>query len=274
MPWANGMKGNKRYHREEWLKEQFRTKTTEEIAEECGVAKATIRNYSAKFDFHAQKLKGREKVRDRVNNHFECDLEDFTSSVDGCYLIGVLFGDGSLCKTSERGKGEYRGFQITSADEEFIELVEEAFQNVLGIRLQRYDDHGYIKAMCSKSSVGRSLNKLDWKSVSWRIPEVIKKADYDRKLAFIQGFMDSDGSVFKRDKKDEEYYSARTEIVNEKGLMDLKDLLDSCDFKSSTFGPYEASGLGKKDVFVLMISRFSDSKSDLFRMKRKSDLLE
>lgn len=197
------------------------------------------------------------------------------SCIDGLYIIGVLFGDGSLRKSTDREIAEYRGFQVTSKDEEFIDLIEEAFQNTLGIGLQRYEDqHDFTKAMSSKSSVGRVLHKLEWRSDSWRVPDFMYSASDDKKLAFVQGFMDSDGTVFKRD-PDEGYYSAKTEIVNRQGLKDLQNILSSIGYKSSIFGPYSASGKGKQDVSVLSISITSDSDlSKLFRMKRKRELLE
>lgn len=115
--WADGMNGNKRYHREEWLKEQFRTKTAAEIAEECGVAEATIMKYSAKFDFHAQKLEGREKLNQELADGFECSLEDFKSCIGFVQKpvcvqeVGLLF---KKCSTWLKERLEVLNYEVFS----------------------------------------------------------------------------------------------------------------------------------------------------------------
>jgi len=62
-----------------------------------------------------------------------------------------------------------------------------------------------------------------------RVPDWIKRGSYDVKLAFLQGFLDTDGSVFKdRGKIRINYTSVNLEL-----LEDIQDLLFALEIKNS-----------------------------------------
>jgi intein/homing endonuclease len=72
------------------------------------------------------------------------------------------------------------------------------------------------------ASVGKS-------AYTKRVPEWVKRGSYDVKLAFLQGFLDTDGSVFiDRGKVRINYTSVNLEL-----LEDIQDLLFALEIKNS-----------------------------------------
>ncbi len=112
------------------------------------------------------------------------------------YLLGVLLGDGTLCR---------RDVRLTSADPEILHCVRQALPTGMGLRhLRRYD----YRFLCGTSAPAqghalrnplkqslRELGLMGKRAAGKFIPHAYLYSSIDSRIALLQGLLDTDGSV-------------------------------------------------------------------------------
>lgn len=161
------------------------------------------------------------------------------------WLIGVYVGDG--CSEKNKSKCWSRIYLAVPPDDKVRKRVEETIVNIFGIQPRS-------KGICvtiSSIIVGeffRSL-QLNGTAKTKRIPLWIYDLPLNEKLAFIEGYMDSDGSVRNRKEKNGILLGQITYASANKLLLeDLKLLMISCGLnplKISTYSKFRSLYKGK-----------------------------
>lgn len=158
------------------------------------------------------------------------------------YVLGQWLGDGHKA-----------GAQITSADDDFEGLIEEC-----GYKIMTKAPNTTSKAITYR--IEGMQDRLRWYGLidNKHIPKAYMRGSIEQRLALVQGLMDSDGTVDKRNGYCE-FSNCNKKIVD--GIIDL---LFSLGIKAS-WHSVEPTGKRKQEIWRVHF------KSDLpvFRLKRK-----
>lgn len=139
-----------------------------------------------------------------------------------CQLVGYILGDGSISIDKKSSRIQL----CPSNDEEEISAYSSLFSKVFSYKLKKHK--GSSNLYCGSFKVCWLLDKLGLhkKATEKTIPEWIFTLPMKQKLAFVNGYLDSDGWVGKNGTT---YFSSSNKILIEK----LKLLLDSLGFTTS-----------------------------------------
>lgn len=160
---------------------------------------------------------------DEEADHYKSTIRDKKFA----YFCGLFAGDGF---TNINGNSYDIYMSIGKNEEDFakfydnlvLELFDRKCTHVHKGREQtrRFTDKRLVNML--DSSIGIS-------AYTKRVPEWVKKGSYETKLGFLQGFLDSDGSVFIDNNK----VRANFTSVNLELLEDVQDLLYGLEIKNS-----------------------------------------
>ena len=143
------------------------------------------------------------------------------------YFYGLFTGDGF---TNINGNSYDVYMSIGKDEKEFADFYDSLIEDLF----QRKCIHVHKNKELTRRFTHKELvNDLD-KSVgisayTKRVPEWVKKGSYGIKLAFLQGFLDSDGSAF----HDKEKLRVNFTSVNLELLEDIQDLLFGLEIRNS-----------------------------------------
>jgi len=225
-----------------------KTKTITSIANKFCIPRSTVSAW-----FHGRQPIYKFCIGKHYRETFDKKIPKSSKSLTAnkSYLLGVICGDGYV---------NYKGYYISleTVTENFIRKFQESLISVYG-----KDFCGTIKPTCrGKKRIivcGKEMTEDIRKylpvkgSFCWRIPKEIMKGSKKHKISFLQGFFDSEGSVHEK-------YSIEMFSSNKKGLIDIKNLLNSLEIKTSkircrTKNRYVVYITGKENIvkFINMV---------------------
>lgn len=168
-----------------------------------------------------------------IPNTYHCYEDEYSNIMTKdrekklAYFYGLFIGDGF----TNINRNSYDIYMSIGKDEaEFAQFYDKLIKELFDRQCvhvhksreltRRFTDKNLVKIL--NDSVGNS-------AYTKRVPEWIKRGSYDIKLAFLQGFLDTDGSVF--------YDNGRVRVnftsVNLELLEDIQDLLFALEIKNS-----------------------------------------
>jgi len=150
-------------------------------------------------------------------------IPEFTNK-EFCQLVGYVLGDGSI----SIDKKSSRLTLCPSNDEEEILSYSSLFSRVFSYKLRTYKTNQYRYLSCCSFKVCWLLDQLGLhkKATKKVVPDWIFSLPQKQKLAFVKGYLDSDGWVGKNGTA---YFSSSNKTLIKK----LKLLLDSLGFTTS-----------------------------------------
>ncbi len=156
-------------------------------------------------------IKDKAKIPEYTNEEF-------------CQLMGYILGDGSI----SIDKKSSRLYLCPSNDEEEISVYTSLFSKVFSCKLKREKRKSGNYLLCCSFKVCWLLDKLGFrkKASEKTLPDWIFTLPESQKLAFVRGYLDSDGWV---GKEGTTYFSSSSKIL----ITKLKLLLDSLGFITS-----------------------------------------
>jgi hypothetical protein len=160
-----------------------------------------------------------------------------------------LCGDGSvfIFKTKEKDRNFGGGVGYYNKNQLLLDKFREDFNKLFGVKM---------KMRKNKEVIIRSVKRARWfienfgefGSKKWRIPKEIKDSSKEIKLEWLKAFFEDEAYDEKR------YNRLKIKSMNQTGLMDAKELLDSIGILSSLTGP-NCDG-----SYYLTIPKFSNVK--------------
>ena len=143
------------------------------------------------------------------------------------YFYGLFTGDGF---TNINGNSYDVYMSIGKDEHEFAEfydkLVEELFNRKC---IHVHKDRELTRRFTSRELVEDLDKSVGISAYTKRVPEWVKHGSYGVKRAFLQGFLDSDGSVL----KDRNKIRINFTSVNLELLEDIQDILFGLQIKNS-----------------------------------------
>ncbi len=146
-----------------------------------------------------------------------------------------LCGDGMVCiyKSSEKDHRIRAEIAYFNSNEEYIREFQKDMQSVFGVKMTRRlyrRKHHQVKVKSLR--IARVLLSIsEYHSRVWQIPEIFRKGSPEIKLEWLKAFAKDEGYL----PKDRDWI--RIKSVNEKGLQQTKEMLDSLNIKSTISGP-------------------------------------
>ena len=215
-------------------------------------------------------VKASELTKDdwlEIPNVYHSDKEKYVWTKDKyddierklAYFYGLFTGDGF----TNINKNSYDVYMSIGKDEKdlasfYDKLVEELFdRKCIHVhqkteQSRRFTDKELVQQL--DSSVGIS-------AYTKRVPEWVKHGNYGIKLAFLQGFLDSDGSVF----KDRGKIRVNFTSVNLELLEDIQDLLYALEIKNSIV-IHQKEYTSKHGIHSLQSYRINIAKEDNLKL--------
>ena len=143
------------------------------------------------------------------------------------YFCGLFAGDGF---TNINGNSYDVYMSIGKDEKEFAEFYDKLVLELFDRKcINVHKDKELTRRFTHKNLVQILDSSIGISAYTKRVPDWIKRGSYDVKLAFLQGFLDTDGSVFKdRGKIRINYTSVNLEL-----LEDIQDLLFALEIKNS-----------------------------------------
>ena len=143
------------------------------------------------------------------------------------YFCGLFAGDGF---TNINGNSYDVYMSIGKDEKEFAEFYDKLVLELFDRKcINVHKDKELTRRFTHKNLVQILNSSIGISAYTKRVPGWIKKGSYDIKLAFLQGFLDTDGSVFRdRGKIRINYTSVNLEL-----LEDIQDLLFALEIKNS-----------------------------------------
>ena len=180
------------------------------------------------------------------------------------YMAGLLLGDGCLSKGAHH-------ITLYSIDDEILAYAASLGWTTKPVGFYQTDSpHASLGQTAGRAYVVGTEIKERWWSLLGRhkagekfVPECLKLADPETRLAVLQGLMDSDGSIETNGK-------CRFVSKSEQLARDVGYLVDSLGGKSNVYKEHRPSPLGGVDwrwrVNLSHLNQFNP-----FRLKRKAD---
>ncbi len=179
-------------------------------------------------------------------------------------LVGTLMGDKGTFKIQHR-YGIYNGYDLSKyarcAMSVCLGIDRDWGDHLAGLMMRSYGVHGstYLdgpewRFWCSSSRAFRDLARYyspEWGSHNWRVSQELLGARTRVREGVVRGYFNADGySNFSKARKQ---VSLKATSVNYCGLVSMKDLLRTVDYRAAVYRRYKA-----RDVWELTICRQSD----------------
>ena len=167
------------------------------------------------------------------DNKFKNGLSEIVDEFGEChgserffYFLGLWLGDGF---TNIDGNSYNVHMSIGKDEKDLAKFYDFLIQDWLGRKTVKTQTDQESRRFTHKRLVEMLNDQFGKTAYGKRVPEWVKQAVPQFKLAFIQGFLDSDGSVFKdRGKIRVNFTSTNLEL-----LEDIQDILFSLEIKNS-----------------------------------------
>ena len=153
------------------------------------------------------------------------------------YITGFILGDGNLSKS------DYL-VRVAERSKKFIENFTKIFKKVFDKKMKIYFDsynNSYVGYIHCKKIWEFLRNKLEIpigrKTRKIKVPEKIKKASLEIKVAFLQAIFDAEGSIAKtKDKKHPRgYLKIQLKMYNPQFLKEIHEILLELGFNSKLY---------------------------------------
>ena len=161
-------------------------------------------------------------------------------------LCGFLAGDGNIL-VAGKGKNKHNTVRFFPDHSSLIKSFEEAILKTYNrsIKIKEKKNHYFI-TVDSKPIVKDILSLAKFGTYDWNIPEKLATLE---KIEWLRAFFDCEGYVHKK--------YIRVQSVNEKGLNEVKDLLESIRINSKMYS-HIPKNKKHSEVFILNIGRKED----------------
>ena len=143
-----------------------------------------------------------------------------------------LCGDGSVCiwETKEKDRKRRAVVGYYNKNQKLLDKFRSDFSKLFGTQMKMRKN----REVCVKSI--RIFTELkerfgDFSSRKWRIPLEIKEANKEIKLQWMNAFFEDEAYHEKK------YNRLKIKSINDKGLGDLKEMLESLNIRCSLTGP-------------------------------------
>ena len=143
------------------------------------------------------------------------------------YFYGLFTGDGF---TSINGNSHDVYMSIGNDEKEFAEFYDKLVEDLFDRKCVHVHKNKELTRRFTHKELVKSLDEsVGISAYTKRVPEWVKKGSYGVKIAFLQGFLDSDGSVF----RDRNNIRANFTSVNLELLEDIQDVLFGVEIRNS-----------------------------------------
>lgn len=169
------------------------------------------------YDCDAKFKNGLEQILNKFPN---CTSELF-------YFLGLFVGDGFV-NINQKSHDIY--LSIGKEEDDFSHLYDTLIRKVFDRKcIHVHKDKENTRRFTHKELALLLQDEIGTTAYNKRIPEWIKQATYSLRYAFLQGYLDSDGSVFYDNGKVRVNFTS----VNLELLEDIQDILFSLKIKNS-----------------------------------------
>lgn len=169
------------------------------------------------YDCDAKFKNGLEQILNKFPN--------YTSEL--FYFLGLFVGDGFV-NINQKSRDIY--LSIGKEENDFAHFYDALIQKVFDRKcIHVHKDKENTRRFTHKELALLLQDEIGTTSYNKRIPEWIKQATYSLRYAFLQGYLDSDGSVFCDNGKVRVNFTS----VNLELLEDVQDILFSLKIKNS-----------------------------------------
>jgi len=160
-----------------------------------------------------------------------------------------LCGDGSVCiwKTKEKDRNFTAIVGYYNKNQKLLEKFRKDFSKIFGVKMKMRNNRDVsIRSIRIFKELTSEFGKFN--SREWRISKIIKDSSEDVKLEWLKAFFEDEAYHEKR------YDRLKIKSMNNNGLKDVKEMLDSLDINSNITGP------NCDDSWYLTIPRFGSVK--------------
>lgn len=165
---------------------------------------------------------------DKFKNGLEDILNKFPNYTQELfYFLGLFVGDGFV---NINGNSHDIYFSIGKTENDLADFYDTLIQKVFDRKcIHVHKDKENTRRFTHKELALLLQDEIGTTAYNKRIPEWIKQATYSLRYAFLQGYLDSDGSVFYDNGKVRVNFTS----VNLELLEDIQDILFSLKIKNS-----------------------------------------
>ena len=191
-----------------------------------------------------------------IPNRYQVDcIEDDDNLAKLYYFYGLWLGDG-FCNKNGNSYDIYLsiGKDETDLAQFYDKLVEELFNRKC---IHVHKNNEQTRRFTNKDLFLKLKSLFGINAYNKRIPECIKTLPYNYKLHFLQGYLDSDGSVFLDNGKVRTNFTS----VNLELLEDVQDMLFGMNIANSIV-IHQKETINKQGVHSLQSYRMNISRSD------------
>lgn len=191
-----------------------------------------------------------------IPNRYKVDcIEDNDNLAKLYYFYGLWLGDG-FCSKNGNSYDIYLsiGKDETDLAQFYDKLVEELFNRKC---IHVHKNKEQTRRFTNKDLFLKLKSLFGTNAYNKRIPECIKKLPYNYKLHFLQGYLDSDGSVFLDNGKVRTNFTS----VNLELLEDIQDMLFGMNIANSIV-IHQKETINKQGIHSLQSYRINISRSD------------
>ena len=191
-----------------------------------------------------------------IPNRYQVDcIEDDDNLAKLYYFYGLWLGDG-FCNKNGNSYDIYLsiGKDETDLAQFYDKLVEELFNRKC---IHVHKNNEQTRRFTNKDLFLKLKSLFGTNAYNKRIPECIKTLPYNYKLHFLQGYLDSDGSVFLDNGKVRTNFTS----VNLELLEDVQDMLFGMNIANSIV-IHQKETINKQGVHSLQSYRMNISRSD------------
>ena len=191
-----------------------------------------------------------------IPNRYQVDcIEDDDNLAKLYYFYGLWLGDG-FCNKNGNSYDIYLsiGKDETDLAQFYDKLVEELFNRKC---IHVHKNKEQTRRFTNKDLFLKLKSLFGTNAYNKRIPECIKTLPYNYKLHFLQGYLDSDGSVFLDNGKVRTNFTS----VNLELLEDVQDMLFGMNIANSIV-IHQKEIINKQGVHSLQSYRMNISRSD------------
>lgn len=166
------------------------------------------------------------------DSKFKNGLEQILNKFPNCtselfYFLGLFVGDGFV-NINQKSHDIY--LSIGKEEDDFAHFYDTLIQKVFDRKcIHVHKDKENTRRFTHKELALLLQDEIGTTAYNKRIPEWIKQATYSLRYAFLQGYLDSDGSVFYDNGKVRVNFTS----VNLELLEDIQDILFSLKIKNS-----------------------------------------
>ncbi len=196
-------------------------------------------------------IKYKQKVigRNQFSVKYDLSIEHCYSEVkfpkesnkDLMWLFGFYLGDGYITKDKKKDKMRLH-FAIPDNQIELKEKVKEVIKRYFGYTI-RTEDKFRISINSTKIALFFKENGFYGKAYTKKLPSWINTIPKEQKLSLIAGYIDSDGTVRKKEK------DAVITSVNYDLLQQIKELCVYCGYDTSKITTFKSKDVTNEKIF-------------------------